>query len=626
MNPLKLSTLPLTLSLIGLLGASCTGSEDHGGNSGGGSTDSGASEHATEAGPAGTAHAPKVLHLPMRSGGPGSLDPLGGSTVYDNRACSMVYEGLLQYKYLKRPYELEPLLLAKMPETSDNLTYSFELKSGVLFHDDACFEGGIGRELVTEDVFYSLKRVGDNAFGGKNLWLLKDTILGYDEFLAEQNGAASESGGAFDYDAPVKGFNKIDEHRFEITLSRPVSRFLWLMPMFQLSVVPREAVEKYGKTFARHPVGTGPFLMKEGAWEVNKRMTFTRNPKYREAYYPTEWMPEDEALGLHEAAGKRIPFVDRVEMTMFVVENPMWLEFKAGKLDYTQVPAENYLESFHKRSRALKKEFKQQGVVAHAVPLLDFIFRGFNMEHPILGGYGEKNIKLRKAISYAIDLNEFNNTFYNGTNVIFDGMIPPGIAGYPKDGKGPVSYRGLDLEKARTLLAEAGYPGGEGLGVIDYYSTNSGNIPEQAEMLKRQLGKIGIKLNVRSQNFAELIDSINLKKAPMYTFAWSTDYPDAENNLALFYGPNEAPGSNHYNYKSAEFDKLYEQIQVMENSPERTKIMVQMRDLVMRDVPYVGSMARTRFYLVNPWLKNFKPEETFYNWVKYMDLDESARK
>ena len=568
--------------------------------------------------------AEKVLRLPMRSSGPGSLDPILGSTVYDNRACSNVYETLLQYKYLKRPFELEPLLLAEMPTSEDGLTWKFRLKDNVFFHDDACFPEGKGRKLVTDDVFYSFKRLADKKFELKSWWLLKDTILGLDDYKDEQNAKATGDV-AFDYDVPVAGLKKIDDLNFEIVLAQPVSRFLWTLPMFQLSIVPREAVEMYGTRFARHPVGTGPFLLKEGDWVENKSMVFTKNPNYHPCAYPSEWNEEEEALGLHLAAGESLPFVDRVEITMFVNENPMWLEFLAGKLDYTQVPAENYLEAYHKRSRKLKKDFAEKGIVSHAVPLLDFIFRAFNMEDQLLGGYDEKPSKLRQAIALAADLYEFDSTYYNSTNIIYDGMIPPGMDGYPEEGKAPISWLGPDLERARKLLAEAGYPNGDGLPVIDYYVSRSGNIPQQAEMFKRQLAEIGVQLNVRTLNFSQLIETVNKKKAPMFSFAWSSDYPDAENNLALFYSPNVSPGSNHFNYNRPEYDKLYEQILTMQNGPERTAVMEKMRDMVLADTAFIGSMARTRFYLVQPWLKNYKPEEVFYNWIKYMDLDASQR-
>jgi len=559
----------------------------------------------------------------MQTDGPKSLDPVRGSTTYEARACSLIYETLFQYKYLKRPPELEPCLLAKMPEVSaDGRTYTFELKQGVRFQDDACFPGGKGRELEAKDFFYSLKRMADDGNDPKSWWLLEDTIVGFDEYRARQNAAVAQ-GKEFDYDEPVEGMRILDKYRFQIELKDPVTRFHYVLEMFQTSVVPREAVEKYGTSFGRHPVGTGPFLLqREEDWVAGKSLVLTRNPNYRDERYPSEWEPGDEAYGLQEAAGQRIPFVDRIEITFFVNDQPMWLEFRAGHLDYVTVPAENFRDAFVKRTQTLRASYRKEGITAHAVPLLDFIFRGFNMDDGLVGGYTPQRKALRRAMHLAIDLDEINDVFYNNLNVVYDGPIPPGLDGY-QPGRLPNSNRGPDLDRARALLAEAGYPGGRGLPEtgIEYWLSIGGNSKEQSEMVQRQLARIGVKLNVRLVDFSQLIEAVHNKKAPMFSFAWGSDYPDAENNLAIFYGPNEAPGSNSFNYKRPEYDALYKKIRSMPPSPERTKIYVQMRDMILEDVPYIGSLARTRFYLVQPWLKNCKPEETWWDWVKYLDVE-----
>ncbi len=563
----------------------------------------------------------KVLQLPMRTDGPKSLDPVRGSTVYDNRAASMVYDTLVQYKYLIRPPRLEPSLLAEMPTLSeDGLTYHFVLKPGITFHDDPCFPGGKGREVVAWDVFYSWKRMADQNNQPKSWWLFDNTIVGFNRYREVQNAAE-----VFDYDAPVEGFKVLNDYEFTVTLTRPIQRFLWVLAMFQTAVVPREAAEKYGTRFGRHPVGTGAFTMAEDDWVAGQKMIFYKNPGYREEFYPLEHMPEDEKLGLHLAAGTRVPIADRVEFTMFVQDQPMWLQFRSRKIGYTQIPSEYFPKAFLRRRQQLKRSFREEGIVAHAIPLLDFIFRGFNMKDPLLGGYTDKQRWIRQAIHLAMDHYEFNDTFYNGLNYVYDGPIPPGLDGFPPDGLSPNSLQGPDLERARKLMKEAGHPNGEGLPVIEYYLGRGGNSAEQAEMMQRQLAKIGIELNVHLVDFSTLIEAVNNGKAPLFSFAWGSDYPDAENNLALFYGPNEAPGANHFNYKNPEYDALYERIQVMPPGPARTVIYEQMREIVIRDAPYIGSMARTRFYLVNPWLKNFKPSEDFYNWVKYLDVDDSKR-
>jgi len=560
----------------------------------------------------------KVISLPMRTDGPKNLDPALGSTVYDNMGCSQIYETLLETKYTDTK-AYQPLLLTELPTTSDGgTTWHFRLKEGVRFQDDPCFAGGKGREMVAGDVFYSWKRLADKKNGLKNWWLIKDTILGFDAFKDAQNAAET-----FDYDAPVEGFRTINDHEFEVVLARPVYRFLWTLTMFQTSVVPREAVEYYGLDFPSHPVGTGPFVL--DTWVPKSSLTLNRNPTYHGGVYPSDWSEQDKAAGLGEAAGTPLPIPDRIEFTMYVQDQPMWLQFDTGRLALTQVPAENFEMAFNKRSQKLKRTWRKRGIKSFAVPLLDFIFIGFNMEDPLLGGYDDAHKWLRQALSLALDWDERNDTFYNRLNIIYDGPIPPGLDGYPEGGRAPVSYRGPDIQRARELLAKAGYPGGEGLPPIQYFTNRGGNSSEQTEMLKRQLAKIGVRLDVQLVDFSTLIQNVNNKKAPMFSFAWSSDYPDAENNLALFYSPNVSPGSNHYNYNRPEYDRLYEQILVMPPSPERTKIYEKMRDMIIEDAPYMGSMARTRHYLVQPWLRNAKPTERYWGWYKYLDVDESKR-
>ena len=563
----------------------------------------------------------KILRLPIPSDGPKSMDPAAGSTSYDNRCITQVYETLLQYKYLARPLQLEPLLLAEMPTVSDDgLTYRFKLRKDVRFHDDPCFPGGKGRGLVADDVFYSWKRIADQNVSLRNWWIMENTIVGFDDYRKQQNEADT-----FDYDAPVSGFRVINDYEFEVDLLEPVQRFIWTLAMFQTSIVPREAVEKYPKRFGRHPVGTGPFTMVESDWIPNKSMKLKTNPNYRDAYYPSEHMPEDVEAGLDLMEGKKIPFVDGIEFGFFVEEQPMWLQLRSGKLDMSRVPKDNFGEAFNKRTKKLKPEFRDEGFGFHAVPLLDFIFYGFNMNDELLGGDSDRSRYLRQAIALAIDWEERNDAFYNNLCIIYDGMIPLGLEGFPPDGNGPVSLRGPDLQRARELLEKAGYPNGEGLPTIDYYSSLEGPGRQLAEMTVRQLKKINININPRLDVFSSFMESVDNGKAPFFAFAWHSDYPDAENNMALFYGPNQSPGANHFNYKNAEFDKLYEQIRVMPSSPERTKILEQMRDMVIEDAPYLGSMARTRYYLVRPWLLNCKPTEDFWNWYKYLDLDMADR-
>lgn len=582
------------------------------------------------------ADAKKVLQLPMRTDGPKSLDPAQGSTQYDNIACAQIFETLLTFSYAN-PSQPEPLLLAEMPISKDNgLTWEFKLKPGVVFHDNACFPGGKGRPIKTDDVFFSIKRLADKANGLKNWWLLEGAIKGLDEYKTAQN-AAADKGGKFDYDAPVEGFIKVSDTEFKIVLTKPVYRFLYTLCQFQTSIVAREAVEKYGKDFSFNPVGTGPFVLDR--WEPKQYLYLNRNVAYHEVKYPAkeQWSREDRRKRMDRAAGQTVPFVDRMEFTMFVQDQPMWLQFNSGNLGYSEVPAEYFEKAFDKRTKDLLPEMSEKGITSHNDPLLDFIFNGFNMVDPVLGGYEPEKKALRQAICLAIDTNEINETYYQGINTVYDGPIPPALDGHPEGGKAPKSYRGPDLDRSRAKLKDAGWPEGKNAKtgeqlVIRYYTSNSTVNQQQGEMIKRQLSRVGIQFDVIPVDFSTLIEYTNNKKAPMFGFAWGSDYPDAENNLAMFYSPNVSPGSNHYNYSNPDYDKLYEQILVMnpnvspEVKAERTKIYEQMRDMLIEDSPFNGSMARTRFYLMAPWIVNCRPTERTFSWMKYLDVDDGKRK
>lgn len=567
----------------------------------------------------------KVLRLPMRTVGPNTLDPAQGSTTYDNMACSQFYETLLQPKYTD-PNELEPLLLAEMPSSRTDeqgrKVWSFRLREDAYFHDNACFPDGKGRRVTTDDVFYSWKRLADQrASDGKNWWLLADTIVGFDEYKARQDQAP-----AFDYDAPVEGLRKISETEFEVVLKQPVYRFIWVLQMFQTSIVAREAVEHYNASgqnlFSANPVGTGPFILRE--WRPKQSLVVVRNPNYREAYYPAEgWSQGDIERGLASAAGQRIPLVDRIEFSMYVEDNPLWLDFENQKLGYIELPYDFFEKAFNPRTRRMDRALARKGVTYVVEPQLDFIFRQFNMEDELVGGYTPEKVALRRAIILAMDLEEFNQSFYAGLCTVYDGPIPPGLDGYPEGGRVPGVPRGPNLELAREMLVKAGYPEGRGLPPIRYATSRSDTNARQTAMLKRQLERVGIRIEEIALDFPDLIAQVNRRELPFFGFAWISDYPDAENNLALFYSPNASPGSNHANYSRPDYDAMYERARLMEPGPERTEIYERMRDMLIADAPFVGSLARNRYFMVNPSMKNAKPTQRFWSWFKYLDAEPS---
>ncbi|MEO0483664.1 MAG: ABC transporter substrate-binding protein [Planctomycetota bacterium] len=569
----------------------------------------------------------KMLRIPVVTAGPGSLDPVLGSTVYDNQSCSQFYETLLQFKYLARPLQLEPLLLAEMPVISDDgLEWSFKLRDDVFFSDDPCFPGGKGRKMTSKDVFYSWMRNADPANRFKNWNYLDGLIVGLDEYRARQIERA-DNGEPANYDEDVEGLIVLSDTEFKVKLKKANEQFKWYLSVFPLAVVAREAVETYGPAFNRHPVGTGPFILKdEDDWKRGIVLTLHKNPTYRDVRYPTDYEEGDKERGLLEAAGQRIPFLDVVEFRFYEERQPMWLQFKAGQLDYSTVPEFGFEEAFSRRTKELKRSWTRKDIDHQPVPLLDFIYRGFNMDDPVVGGYSDKQKALRQAICLATDWVETNESRYNGKNIIYDGPIPPGVRGHPEGGLAPNSVRGLDLEKSRKVLRDAGWEldaDGKivGLPVVRLYTSAGVESVRITELTIRQLDRIGVRINPQYLEFPVLSESLNNRKAPMFSLAWSMSYPDAEYNFAMFYGPNEAPGINAFLFKNDEYDNLYEQIRITPEGPELTKMHARMQEILQDYAPFCGSMARTRDFLIHPWVKNMKADETFYNWTKYLDVD-----
>ncbi len=616
-----------TSTVAGLLTAmlvACGGGGESGGSDTAGTGESGGSAAATRSeSSGGGSTALKVLRTPISTSGPRSLDPALGTSTYDNRAVVQAYETLLQYSYLVRPLQLEPLLLAEMPEELDGGTrYRFTLRDDIHFHDDECFPGGEGRRLVTDDVFYSWKRLADPKYNLQAWPRVDGMIVGFNEYKDAQNEIV-RNGGTFDYDAPVAGMIKIDDRRFEVVLPDANRQFLFKIATFQMAIVPREAVDFYGERFNSHQVGTGPFKLVE--WIPNSRIVWEKNPEYREVYYPEVGEEGDSEKGLLDAVGTRLPIVDRVEIQFFVEANPMWLEFKAGKLDFTTVPQAAFEEAFDVRTNELARDWRRKGIDYQPIPLADFIYRGFNLDDPLVGGYTPEKIALRRAIAMTMDLEEINRSRYNGLPVIYDGCIPPGVDGHLPAGSFDPPNRGPDFERARQLLVEAGYTVVDGkvtdLPPIDMYTSRGAESEAIVEMWQRNLARVGIQMNPRYVDFAALTQALDDSKAPMFSLAWGMAYPDAEYNLQLFYGPNEAPGPNAFNFRNDEYDALFDQIKTLPPGEERSRVYDRMQEIVNENVVFIGSQARVRQYLVQPWLLNFKATEDFYTTFKYLDVD-----
>lgn len=541
------------------------------------------------------------------------FDPIHASDRYSGNEVGKVYEGLFEFHPLKRPYELMPNLAEALPTVSeDGLTYTFKLRKGVLFHDSPAFKDGVGREMKADDFLYSMRRLADPKLQAKGWWLYDDKIVGLNEWR-EKNAALEAS----NYDEPVEGLKKIDDYTIEIKLKRPFPQFLYALAMPYSYVVAKEAVIHFGKEFINYPVGTGPFILPK--FDQTNQIIYVRNPKFREKLYPSEGEEGDDKLGLLADAGKKLPLVDKVVVHFIIESQPKWQNFHKAKVDLLEIKDANIGQTINEK-RELRDEHKNKGIRLFLTPQLDVTFFAFNHEDALF----KKNPKLRQAMSLAWDRAEANRLLYDNTAYDAQSVIPPGLGGYRKEFKNP--YVKLDLEQAKKLLAEAGYPGGKGLPEINIETRNDTVARNQIEQFAKSMAKIGIRAKVSMNTWPELINKVTKKQHQMYTMAWGADYPDAENFLGLLYCPNQAPGSNGSNYCNPEFDELFKKSTILQDSPERTAMYEKMNEMVANDMPWIFGFNRTKIFLGQAWLKNYKQIEFEHTQVQYLNVDLEVKK
>jgi len=546
------------------------------------------------------------------------FDPVKVSDVASSAMICRVYEGLLEYAYLDRPYRVQPMLAETMPEISaDGLTYTFHIRKGIFFQDDPCFPGGKGRELTAEDFVYSIKRIADLKNASSGFWVFNGRVAGLDEFRAASAGDAPT-----DYAAPVEGLRSLDRYTLQIRLKEAYPQLLWVLAMHYTFAVPREAVEFYGDGFVNHPVGTGPYVLE--TWNNNYRIEFVRNPKWAEPgrieLYPSTGTTEARAAGLLDDAGKQIPFIDRI--VQYVVDDvaTTWMMFLSGQFSYSTISRDNWAAVITP-GRELVSEMKEQGVELLSSPTLYLSYIGFNLDDPVVG----KNKKLRQALSCAFDP-ELLVQYYNGRVTPVYGPLPDPLAGFkPK----PTAYS-FNLEKAKQLLAEAGYPNGidpatgRRLEITLELGDAAPDTRQSVELMVGMVDKIGVVLKAGYNNWPAFLDKLDRRQAQIFKLGWVADYPDSENFLQLFYGPNASPGPNHSNYANPQLDKLYEQLRTMLPGPEKDRLCEQMVDIVIEDCPWVFLYQPMDFAVIHNWLKNYSLHDFPYTMVKYRRVDNAA--
>ncbi len=571
----------------------------------------------------GAAPAQKVLRYAFKVAETG-FDPAQISDLYSRTIAASIFEAPLQIAFLARPVGNRPNTLAAMPEVSaDFTTFTFTLKPGIFFADDAAFKGR-PRELVAADYVYSLKRHFDPRWKSPNLFVYENNkILGLGA-LRERALATKQP---FDYDREAEGLRVLDKYRFQVRLAEPNPRFLDdLADPSIAGAVAREVVEAYGDKIMEHPVGTGPYKL--GDWRRRSKIVLERNPGFREVFYDEE-APANGAVALAAVArlkGRRLPMIDRVEISIIEENQPRWLAFLNAEHDLVEeVPAE-FAERLMPNAR-LAPNLAKRGIQMTRYVRADVSTSYFAMNDPVVGGYTPQKVALRRAIALAVDLDKEIRLVRKGQAMRAQGLIGPGAWGYNEQLKTEMSD--FNLARAKALLDMHGYVDRDGDGwreqpdgsplAIEYATQPDGEKRQLAEQWKKNMDALGIRMSFRFAQWPENLKAAHAGKLMMWGVGWTAG-PDGKGFLELGYGPNKGQ-ANLARFELPAYDRAFERQAALPNGPERQVAMDDAQRLMVAYMPYKVHVHRIYTDLAQPWVVGYHRNVFVRDWWRYVDID-----
>ncbi len=566
----------------------------------------------------------KVLHVAFVAPENG-FDPQATTDLYSNYVNRQMFDPLYRYDYLARPYKVIPNTAAALPEISaDGMTWTIRIKKGIYFSDDPVF-GGRKRELTADDYVYSFKRLIDPRLRSNNAQILDDRLVGAKAMIE-----AAKKSGAPDYDAVLEGAQAIDRYTLRLKLNFPAYDLLADLTGSSTAAVAREVVKAYGDGSGwvmEHPVGTGPYRLAE--WRRGQKIVLEASPSFRDEYYPASSQPDDRAREA-KMRGKKLPVIGRVEIAIIEESNPRLLAFDSGELDYIFVPTDLVQKVLD--GDKLKPELAARGIVLGRGVQPSVVYTYFNMEDPVVGGYGNDKIALRRAISMAYNNEDEIKVIRLGQAMRATQPIPPNVIGHDPDFKGGAQY---DVAGAKALLDKFGYVDKDGDGWRDMpdgkplkltlASDPSAIYRQFDELWKKSMDAVGIRIDFTKQKFPDTLKQGLAGQLQMWGLANANTNDNGSTFLDLLYGPHKGM-SNIGRFDLPEFNALYDRAKKLPNGPERVKLYREMSKLVVAYAPWVLHTYRIENIVIHPWVEGYK-YNTFdpHPWI-YLDLDLAQRR
>jgi ABC-type transport system substrate-binding protein len=572
--------------------------------------------------------APKVLHYAFEIAET-SLDPVKVDDLYSRTITPHIFESPYKYDHLARPIKVKPNTADGMPQHADDFrTWTVRIKPGIYFQDDPAFKGK-KRELVAQDYVYTYKRFADPA-NKSPIWagLAEDKLVG----LAALRQEALDQRKPFDYDREIPGIRALDRYTLQFKVEEPRPRFTEGLASADLfGAVAREVVEFYGDQIDAHPVGTGPFKLVQ--WRRSSLIVLERNPDYREVLYDAEPAAGD-AEGQALAArfkGRRLPMVDRVEISIITEQQPRWLAFAGGEADYIERLGSEFFNVAMPGGK-LAPNLKKKGVRAYQQLEPGVTFTLFNMEDALVGGYTPDKIALRRAIGLGMDLQTEIRLVRNGQGVATQSPILPHTTGYDPRFKSEMGE--YDPARAKALLDLYGYVDRDGDGWREQpdgaaLTLRVGTQPSQrdrqlAELLQKNMTALGLRVVFQYAQWPENMKAARSGKLMMWSLGTSAAGSDGQGALSRLDG-RQVGGQNIARFKLPAFDAIIERMRVIEDGPEREALFVQAKRLSVAYMPYKWRINRVLTDMSYPWLVGYRRPVFWLEWWHYVDIDDSQR-
>lgn len=601
----------LAASLIGLAGLGSLG------GCGGRSPDVGAALSVATS-PVKSTDGNKVVRLefPVQEAG---FDPVTAPDLYSSIVVDGIFDTILSYDYLAEPAKLAPKIATEMPLVEDGgKLYTIKLMKGVYFSPHEAF-GGKKRELTASDVVYSFKRHFDDSL--KPVWrfLINGKIVGLNEWYE-----AGKKSGKLDWDAPIAGMQVVDPYTLRIQLTRPDYNFNYVLAHVAMAIVAREVVEKYPNDVQSHPVGSSAYYLKD--WVRGQKIVLEKNPNWRGGTWNFKASgkdPYDDVI-VKQMQGKPLAQIDRVEIYPIEEEQSNWLTFSNQQLDVYRMPGG--VSELGIKDGKITPDLAAKGIRLQRFVEPEYTYNYFLWSDPVWGGNEPHKVALRRAVSMSIDRDEEVRLLRKGQATKAEFLIPPGVVGNKADFQSNIKYNpALSI----ALLDKYGYKKGvdgwrttpDGKPVVFKYTS----IPIERErqfdeFYKRYLDVIGIRFESEKEKFADSIKREKRCQVLIRGAAWIADYPDGDNFMQLLYSKNIGE-SNNGCYKSAAFDKLYEQSMLLPDGAERDKIYLEMQKQFEADTPWLLGVSRYRNQLIQPWVVGYKKHPVLLAEWMYFDVN-----